>query len=276
MKHTDSHYVHGTLPAEQARLLRLNELLNPASLEAMALEGGEKILDVGCGPGLLSRMMARKSGSSGCVVAIERERQQLDLALRLAREAGDEKLVDFRIGAAACLPLQETEWGTFDLAHARFLLEHVLNPAQVVSGMVRAIRPCGRLILEDDDHDLLRLWPEPRGFQDLWRAYYLTYEKHGKDPFVGRRLTHLIHKAGGRPRRILRLPFASCAGSPDFPIMAENFIAIVEGAREEILASRLVSGEEMDESLEAFREWQARPDAALWYSTAWAEGVRSA
>ena len=121
---TDSgHYIHGTEPEEQRRLARLNDLLNAASADALALAPGERVLDFGAGLGQLSRELARRVGPEGRVVAVERDREQLEEARRLAREAGEEDLVDFRLGEATHPPLADDEWGSFDVAHTRFLLE---------------------------------------------------------------------------------------------------------------------------------------------------------
>src|SRR5581483_1643443 len=133
-------YLHGTAPDEQDRLGLMNELLNANSLREMNLAPGQRVLDVGCGLGQLSRDMARQVGPSGAVVGIERSTEQLSVARRLAAEAGEERLVDFRAGPAEQLPLAAAEWGTFDVAHARFLLEHVPDPVAVVRQMVSAVR----------------------------------------------------------------------------------------------------------------------------------------
>ena len=276
MDPSDSHYVHGTEPDEQRRLSRLNAMLNAASLEALALRGDEKILDIGSGLGQFTRMLARKVEPAGGVVGVERNAEQLAGARRQAREDGEEHLLELRRGDAVDLPLAEDEWGTFDIAHARFLLEHVPDPLAVVRSMARAVRPGGRIVLEDDDHDVLRLWPEPPGVPELWRAYFLTYERRGKNPFVGRHLVSLLHEAGAVPRGNRCLNFGSCAGSPNFDAMITNFIAIIEGAREEMASFGLATERQIEEGLAAFREWQQRPDAAMWYTTAWAEGVRAA
>ncbi|MEO6462750.1 MAG: class I SAM-dependent methyltransferase, partial [Candidatus Eisenbacteria bacterium] len=139
-------YVHGTAPEEQARLTRMNTLLNTRSLDALALHGGERVLEVGAGLAHLARGMARRGAAR--VVGIERSARQLDEARRQARDGGDQPLLDagrveLREGDALALPLADDEWGTFDVAHARFLLEHVTDPLAVVRQMVRAVRPGG-------------------------------------------------------------------------------------------------------------------------------------
>src|SRR5919204_622789 len=142
MRDGPSQYVHGSDPDEQARLTRLNDLLNAGTL----------------------------------------------------RE----------------LPLTRAEWGSFDVAHTRFLLEHVPDPEAVVAAMVRAVRPGGRIVLADDDHDVLRLWPEPAAVRAVWQAYCGTYERMGNDPYVGRRLPALLHGAGAVPRRSTWIFFGAC------------------------------------------------------------------
>jgi len=271
---SEPRYVHGTEPEEQKRLSRLNALINASSLKAMALRGGEKILDVGSGLGQFTRILARSAGTHGRVVGIERDSEQLAEALRQAREDGEENVLELRAGDAVDLPLTDHEWGTFDIAHARFLLEHHPDPLAVVRSMMRAVRPGGRVILEDDDHEVLRLSPDSPEILELWRAYFQTYERHGMDPFVGRHLISLLHDAGARPQANHCLFFGSCSGNPNFEAMIANFIGIIEGAREVMVSLGLANEARIDGGLAAFRAWRQLPDAAMWYTTCWAEGLR--
>src|SRR5262245_44657567 len=213
---TEAHYIHGTDPEEQKRLSRLNELINRRSLAALGLEGGERVLDVGSGLGQLSRAMALAAGPQGRVIGVERSREQLARAQELAHVAGEGTLVDFRLGDATNRPLRDEEWGTFDVAHTRFLLEHLPDPLPVVKAMVRAVRPGGRIVLQDDDHEVFRLWPEVAETDRVWRAYLLTYGRMGMDANIGRRLIELLHQAGARPVRNDELFFGSCSGDPDW------------------------------------------------------------
>jgi SAM-dependent methyltransferase len=269
---TESRYIHGTHPEEQARLALLNDLLNGACLRELAIRSGERILDVGAGLGQLTRAMARAAGARG--VGVERSREQLERARALARSDGEEASAELREGDALALPLRDEEWGTFDLAHARFILEHVPSPERVVAGMVRAVRPGGRIVLCDDDHSLLRLHPEPPGVMNVWDAFVRTYDRNGNDPFVGRRLVALLHGAGARPRRATWIPFGACAGDPAFPAFARNFAGNLEGAREAIAATGMVTADDVDRAVEAIEIFGARPDAAIWYAMPWAEGIR--
>jgi SAM-dependent methyltransferase len=271
---TTSHYVHGTDKAEQARLSLLNDLLNGRCLRELALTGGEAILDVGAGLGQLSRAMGRAAGRA--VVALERSDEQRARAAALARDAGEEGLLDLRAGDAAAFPLAAGEWGTFDVAHARFLLEHVPFPERVVEQMVRAVRPGGRVVLCDDDHALLKVHPEPPGLRAVWEAFVRSYDRNGNDPYVGRRLPALLAAAGARPARFTWISVACCAGEASFAGFAENLAGNLRGAREAIAATGAVSGAEVDAALAALADVAARPDASLGYAFPWAAGTRAA
>ncbi len=268
-------YIHGTAPEEQARLARMNTLLNTRSLEALALKGGERVLDLGAGLGQMARAMIGQGATH--VVGIERSAEQIERARALAKDFDPalDAAFDLRPGNALAPPLAAHEWGTFDVAHARFVLEHVPDPLGIVKVMARAVRPGGRIVLEDDDHALLRLWPEPAGFDRVWAAYVRTYERIGCDPWVGRRLVALLHEAGAIPRTNRWLWFGACAGDADgrFALLTTNVQVILRGAESAIRQAGPMDAREFAEALDAFAKWSARPDAALWYASAWAEGV---
>jgi len=276
MTEKPSHYIHGTDPDEQRRLSLLNDILNQGSLRELAVQGGESILDLGCGPGQLTRLMARAAGPEARVVGIDRSEAQLAEARRLAGLDGEEGRVEFRAGDVLDLSLGPGEWGSFDVAHTRFLLEHVSDPLAVVRAMVRAVKPGGRVALEDEDHDILRLWPEPEGLREVWRAYAESYSRAGNDPFVGRKLVQLLYEAGARPRRSTFIFFGAGAGDPLFPAIATNILGVLRGAKPAILAGAAMDEGVFERTMDALRDWGDRPDAGFWYAMAWAEGIRPA
>ena len=274
MTESDSDYIHGTSATEQGRLSLLNSLLNRSCLHELNLQGTERIIDFGCGLAQFTRLMASAVHSRGTVLGIERDPTQLAEALRQARHGNELELVSLRQGSVHVPPLAENEWETFDVAHARFLLEHLQDPLVVVRTMLRELRAGGRIILADDDHDLLRVWPEPPGFLKLWQAYMRAFSLNGTDPHIGRRLVSLIHAAGAAPLRNTWIFFGACAGQANFEGFVENLEGVILTAKERILEAGLCSGVFLDETLLALRAWSRRPDAALWYGLSWAEGVK--
>jgi SAM-dependent methyltransferase len=278
-----SHYVHGSDETEQRRLTALNAFINDRMLREMNVRAGERIVDFGAGLGQFTRMLARASGHATgggagtlpvAVVGVERDRRQIDEAQRQARDAGETQLVEFREGDVLDPPLRDHEWGTFDLAHARFILEHVHDPLAVVRNMVRCVRTGGRIVLADDDHDVLRLWPALPSVERAWAAYQKTYIDAGNDPIVGRRLVELLHAGGVKPVRNTWVFFGACAGEAIWHAVAENLIGILLGARQSITRQPGMSGAAIDQAEADLRGWSQRPDAAFWYAIALAEGVK--
>lgn len=267
-------YIHGASPDEQRRLTTLNQFMNERCLTAIAPRVGERVLDVGCGLSQLSRGIARAVGADGVVIGVERDEAQRREAHRQAELEGETNLVEIRAGDAYDLPLSEKEWGSFDLVHTRFLLEHVPDPLRVVNGMVRAARPGGRIILADDDHDILRLHPEPPGVRSLWKAYIRSYDRVGNDPYIGRRLVSLLHQARATPVRNDWIFFGGCAGQSVFPLLVSNLVEVVAGAKEAILRFDLFDGEQFDQTLSNLRSWGRRPDASIWFAICFSEGVK--
>jgi len=249
----------------------MNSLINPGCLEALNPGNEKLVLDMGAGTGLFTHLIAQQLPATSLVVGVERNPEQVEAALKLPRDSGG-CAVEFRIGDATDPPLKENEEGRFDLAHTRFLLEHVPEPAAVVHAMVAALRPGGRIVLADDDHELMRFWPEPEGLMAAWEAYYRSYRQIGNDPLIGRKLASLIYDAGAQPSRITQLFYGACAGSPQFHGVVDNLIGVLEGARETVLAGGEISAPEYDMALASFRRFRALPDAALWYVINWAEG----
>ncbi len=116
--------------------------LNPARLdyiESAAGLAGRRVLDVGCGGGLLAEGMARRGAR---VTGIDLAPGALDVARLHALEAGIS--VDYRLVPAESLA--ETEPAAYDLVTCLEMLEHVPEPASVVAALARLVRPGGDII----------------------------------------------------------------------------------------------------------------------------------
>ena len=269
-----SAYIHGSSPEEQRRLSLMNDILNASCLKELNPQPKESVVDFGSGLGQFSRLIARAVGRNARVVGIERDPDQIAQANRLADEDGEAGRVEFRLGDAENLPLGAAEWGTFDLAHARFLLDHLADPAAAIAQMVQAVRPGGRVVVIDDDHGDFRPWPEPPGFPAIWQAYVQYFERRGNDPYVGRRLVSLLHAGGLTNIRNTGVFFGGSAGNDVFQAVADNLIAALLGAKAAILSAKLLDEAAFQAGIDGLQQWKADPSAALWYAACYAEGVR--
>jgi SAM-dependent methyltransferase len=270
-----SSYIHGSNPEEQKRLSLLNALINERCIQLLGLEGGETVIDMGSGLGQFTLAMARKIGVHGRCLGIERDSHQLETANNNLAKQSEIRWVEFRQGDAENMPLRKDEWNSFDIGHARFVLEHLSQPEIALRELVKAVRAGGRVVLEDDDHFSLLLYPEPPGFSTLWTAYMRSYDRLGNDPYIGRRLVTLMYEAGLREIRNDVVFFGDCASSTTFKSYVVNLIGVIESARKVMTEGNLISTSVMDESLRNLRSWADLPNAALWYQIYWAVGFKA-
>ena len=59
-----------------------------------------------------------------------------------------------------------------------------------------------------------------------------------------------------------------------FPHLIRNFAGVLESGRSAVLAAKLVTVADFDAAIADLDRWGKRPDAALWFAMAWAEGVK--
>ncbi len=116
--------------------------LNPARLDyidARAGLAGRKVLDVGCGGGLLAEGMARRGA---LVTGLDLAPEALAVARLHALESGVD--VEYRQEAVEALAARDP--GSFDLVTCLEMLEHVPDPAAIVTALARLVRPGGHVI----------------------------------------------------------------------------------------------------------------------------------
>ncbi len=249
----------------------MNSVINERANAQMKLNGHERILDVGSGLAQFTRSMARATPDGPPVVGIERDAHQLEEAHRLAEQDGESDTIELRQGDATSLPLSTEEWATFDIVHSRFLLEHLPNPLAAVQQMARAVKPDGRVILQDDDHDVMRFWPPLDELSRAWHAYAQSYQSRGTDGYIGRKLPQVLHHAGLVPTHTTWLFYGACAGSPLFEPLLTNLQGVLVGAKSATIAASDITADLFDRGIDSLRQWRLLPDAAFWYAICWAE-----
>ena len=127
----------------------------------MEISEGMSVLDVGCGTGKLTSLLASKL-SRGRVLGIDLTPEMVDLAKKNLPPR-HEDLVEYSTGAAENLDLPEN---SFDLVASSFTLRNVDDLAKVMSEMNRVVKPGGRV------YSLELAKPAIPGFKELYRFYF--------------------------------------------------------------------------------------------------------
>ena len=183
-------YTHGhhaaVLAAHRARTAE-----NSAAYLLPHLRSGQRLLDVGCGPGTITIDLAERV-APGAVVALEREPAVLVEVERLAAERGATNL-STTTGDVYALDFAD---GAFDVVHAHQVLQHLSDPIAALREMRRVTKPDGLVAVRDADYAAMTWYPaEPR--LDRWlELYHRVARSNGAEPDAGRRLLAWARAAG--------------------------------------------------------------------------------
>ena len=101
---------------------------------------GKKVLDIGCGGGILSEAMAAKNAD---VTGIDMAEQSLDVAKMHLHESG--LTVDYQMITAE--QFADDNEDKFDVVCCLEMLEHVPDPASIINAAAKALKPNGTLVL---------------------------------------------------------------------------------------------------------------------------------
>jgi len=180
----------GRTPA-QARLRR-------RFLKFVPVKARDRVLEVGCGTGVVVRDLAALVGRRGEVVGVDASRRLLERARALCRETARATRVTLHVADGARLPFAA---GRFDAALAITVILHVADPLRVAREMARVTRPGGRVGLQDQDFGVVAVTHPDRALTE--RIMRGVAERVYEEPHSGRRLPGLLRAAGLADVRLL-------------------------------------------------------------------------
>ncbi|HEY8185433.1 MAG TPA: methyltransferase domain-containing protein [Pyrinomonadaceae bacterium] len=178
----------------KARLKLLARVMLPTTsqlLKRVGLSKGMKCLDVGCGGGDVTRLMASLVGPEGKVVGTDADLEVLTMA---QQDAVTERLdnVEFHhTDASVCQGEDEN-----DLVYARFLLTHLSDPEKCLNAMVKACKPHGLIVIEDIDFAGSFCYPPYPAYERYAELYQQVIQRRGGDPNIGPKLPGMLRRAG--------------------------------------------------------------------------------
>jgi len=201
--HPENDYVLGTGTDESVRLGLQHRLWSAAThdlWEKAAIQPGQTVMDLGCGPGHATLDLAQIVGPSGRVVAIDESaaflKQLHDAAvhrkaLHIERVLGDvQDLSEVMAG----------EDDTVDVAYARWVFCFLERPEDVIKGLGSIVKRGGRVVIQDyfNYERSLTLAPRREAFSRVISAVAASWRARGGDTDIMGRLPTMLQTHGFR------------------------------------------------------------------------------
>ncbi len=252
-------YTHGHHPTVlRSHSWRTAE--NSAGYLLAHIAAGQRILDVGCGPGTITLDLAERVGS-GQVVGIDNAADVIATAEsnRVERGLGN---VAFAVGDVYALDFDDDSFG---IVHAHQVLQHLSDPVAALREMRRVCRPGGLVAIRDSDYAGF-VWAPLDQRLDRWMALYHDLA-HGNraEPDAGRFLLHWAQAAGFSDIQ----PSASvwCFATPADREWWGNTWAervTMSAFATQAIERGLATEAELADLAEGWRSWVAAPDG--WFT----------
>ncbi len=147
--------------------------VNKALAAASGARAGDRVLDVGSGPGRLAGTLADTVGPNGQVLGVDPSAPMIDYA---SRHAGRRANCRFQLGVAQSLDLPDAG---FDVVTSTFAMHHIpaADRDTAMAHMFRVLRPGGRLLIAD-------VHPTGRVIPGIIRTLARIGSRQHTDPFA--------------------------------------------------------------------------------------------
>ena len=232
-------YIHGYSRKEAQRLIDQASSVADFIHFDSHWEEGSRILEVGCGVGAQTAIIAQKNPNTQ-FVSIDISKESLQSAQTKIEQLG---LTNVSFQLKDVRNLKRRTDGLFDHVLVCFILEHLSDPLEILSKIKAVLKPNGSITVIEGDHGSAYFYPDNPHAQKVIQSQIALQKKRGGDANIGRALFPLLQKAGFKnievsPRTIY------VDGSK--PALVEGFIkntftAMIQGMSEEILAEELLS-----------------------------------
>ncbi|WP_434609345.1 methyltransferase domain-containing protein [Pseudomonas sp. D2-30] len=194
-------------------------------LRQAGLAEGQRVLDVGCGPGIITTQIAIRTKPSRLLaldcnqISVNETREQLSVAGVDQAQVRQCNLYDDRL----------TDPGQFDFSYARLVFQHLSDPLGALRNIHRSLAIGGRLCICDIDDRWFGASPQPPELQSFLARVAKAQAARGGDRHVGSKLAHYLERAGyGDIRCSMLLVSTSLIG-------ASAFCDLVFGYKMEVL-----------------------------------------
>ncbi len=222
-------------------------------LHSVGLITGMRCLDVGCGGGHVSILMANVVGPEGRVIGTDSDAAILALAREDAEAAKAVNVTFQQLDACAWVWHEE-----FDLAYARFLLSHLNEPQSCLASMVEGCVSGGTIVIEDTDFAGSFCYPASRAYERYKELYQQLVKRRGGDSNIGQKLAAMLRRAGVQEIEVNVIQPAHIQG--EGKLMAPFTMSRISGA---LIAEGMATEHELQEIMTGLNQIAADSETLI-------------
>ena len=218
------------------------------------LRAGQRLLDVGCGPGTITEDLARLVAPGGAVLGLDAAPEVVAHAQAASTAPG----VRYEVGDVMAL---EHADASFDVVHAHQVLQHLVDPVGALREMRRVTRPGGLVAVRDADYAAMTWFPGSAGLERWLDLYRSLARAGGAEPDAGRRVLSWARAAGFAD--VVTTASTWCFSTPEDRqwwggMQADRIVSsrVADLAVEQGLADRA----DLQELADSWRTWAAADD----------------
>lgn len=164
---------------------------NSAAYLLPFLRAGQRVLDVGAGPGTITADLAELV-APGQVTGMDASAEIVEKARGYAAERGLDNLA-FEVGDAYALTEADD---SVDVVHAHQVLQHLERPVDALREFRRVVRPDGIVAARDVDYEGVIWYPFVPALEEWLDLYLRVHRAVSGEPAAGRRLKAWAREAG--------------------------------------------------------------------------------
>lgn len=230
-------YVHGYSVRETQRLTDQAETLTELLHHDTMYPAKSKVLEVGCGVGAQTVILARNSTETN-FVSVDVSEDSIRRLEKLLREKNISN-VQLQQTSVFDLPFGED---SFDHVFVCFLLEHLDRPLQALKNLKKVLRPNGSITVIEGDHGSAYFYPDSREAKLAIQCLIELQAKAGGNSLIGRQLYPLLKEAGfGNVTVSPRVVYVDSSKPELVEGFTKNtFTAMVEGVKNQALAAGMI------------------------------------
>jgi 2-polyprenyl-3-methyl-5-hydroxy-6-metoxy-1,4-benzoquinol methylase len=197
-RHIDESYQLGTFRDNAASLRRLKKQASIAldlefeHLFNAGLATGQRVLDAGCGPGIVAAEIGKRVKPSRLLAVDCNEKSLAEASTQFAR-AG---FPGAEVRHANVYDSASFEGETFDFIYSRFLFQHLSSPLAALRNLRKCLAPYGRVCICDIDDAWLAVTPRIAEVDSFLARVGAAQRARGGNRNVGTRLSHYLQSEG--------------------------------------------------------------------------------